>query len=106
MQDAVGNRVTLVGRDGAALRVSLPFAPSSQLAIAALDALRCVLPEVWWKLYAQWLATPGGPAAPPPELHRLGWGLSEQPVVPRTSHRVANSVQEAQPAMATGSGRL
>ena len=69
VQSAVGNRVTVLGRDGAALRVALPFAPASQLAGAALDALRAVLPaELWWALYGQWLAASG----------EGGWGAGRQ----------------------------
>ncbi len=60
LQDAVGSRVTVVGRDGCTMRVCLPFAPSSQLATAALDALRAMLPaDTWWTLYGQWLETSG-----------------------------------------------
>lgn len=60
LQGAVGNRVTVVGCDGAALRICLPFAPASQLVMLALDALRAALPaDVWWALYGQCLPASG-----------------------------------------------
>ena len=59
-QNAAGNRVTVVGRDGCSLRVSLPFQPASQLASSVLDALRSLLPpELWWRLYGRWLEAYG-----------------------------------------------
>ncbi|GAB4821235.1 hypothetical protein N2152v2_008281 [Parachlorella kessleri] len=61
LKDAAGNRVTVVGRDGGSLRVSLPFHPASQLASSVLDGLRSLLaPELWWRLYGRWLEACGG----------------------------------------------
>lgn len=60
LQDAAGNRVTVVGRDGCSVRVCLPFAPASQLVTSALDALRAALPPaVCWRLHGEWLASNG-----------------------------------------------
>ena len=60
VQNAVGNRVTLVLEGGTCLRVALPFAPTGPLAVAALQALHEVLPvDTWWALYARWLSTSG-----------------------------------------------
>ena len=59
-QDAVGNRVTLLKRDGSKQRVALLFGEVAPLPLATLRALRAVLPpDTWWKLYGVWLAETG-----------------------------------------------
>ena len=70
VQNAVGNRVTLVLEGGACLRVALPFAPTGPLAMAALQALHEVLPvDTWWALYACWLSTSGKAAVQRRQQH-------------------------------------
>ena len=60
LQDAVGNRVTLLKRDGSMQRVALPFGEVAPLPLATFRALRAVLPpDTWWKMYGVWLAETG-----------------------------------------------
>ena len=61
LQDAVGNRVTVVLQTCEAVRVALPFAPAGPLPKLALDALRSVLPaRVFHSLSVKHLLLPGG----------------------------------------------
>lgn len=65
LQNAVGDRVTLQLAGGGALRVALRCAPTSPLAVSALEALHAVLPgDTYWAVYARWLATEGGAGLP------------------------------------------
>ena len=59
VQDAVGNRVSLLMRGGARLRVALPYAATAcPLTAAVLEAVSDVLPSAtWWRLYARWLGS-------------------------------------------------
>lgn len=60
VQDAVGNRVTLLKRDGSMQRVALLFGDIAPLPLATFRALRAVLPpDTWWKMYGVWLAETG-----------------------------------------------
>ncbi|KAI3425098.1 hypothetical protein D9Q98_008476 [Chlorella vulgaris] len=60
MQNAVGNRVTLLLAGGGSVRVALPFAPKGPLAKSAMEALHEVLPaDLWYALYSAWLSTEG-----------------------------------------------
>lgn len=60
VQDAVGNRVTVVLQNGEAVRVALPFAPARPLPKLALDALRSVLPApLFHSLCVKHLLLPG-----------------------------------------------
>ena len=60
VQDAVGNRVTVVLQNGEAVRVALPFAPVGPLPRLALDALQQVLPTgLYHSLATKQLLSPG-----------------------------------------------
>ena len=60
VQDAVGNRVTLLKRDGSMQRVALLFGDIAPLPLATFRALQAVLPpDTWWKMYGVWLAETG-----------------------------------------------
>lgn len=60
LQDAVGERVTVVLQSGQAIRVALPFAPAGPLPKLALDALQRILPSgLYHSLASKHLLTPG-----------------------------------------------
>ena len=60
MQDAVGDRVTVMLQSGGAVRVALPFAPVGPLPKLALEALQQVLPSgLYHSLATKHLLTAG-----------------------------------------------
>jgi hypothetical protein len=58
LKDAVGNRASLVLKNGHTIRACLPLAPFVDLISRALEAIKLVMPaEEWWCVYMRWLST-------------------------------------------------
>jgi len=58
LRDAVGNRASLVLKNGHTIRACLPLAPVVDLISRALEAIKLAMPaEEWWGVYMRWLST-------------------------------------------------